>query len=625
MSILDDLLDTTAQIGAAGTALDGLTDSLGLFNSTASASAGALGGLREASGLFARASGEATKGAEGLAGAAKGAAPAVLNAGQAGGAAARGLDSLKSSAMGAVDRLKPAGGVLGAVTQALQALGPEGEAVAVILGIVVSVVTGLAQELWDLTRAAVAISQEKDALAETFGAITDGAKSGLDVVNELSDVATKLPFDEGKVLGWGKALAAAGKSGDALVQSVNAIAASAAIMKNNGEAALAFSKRLQTAADAGEKIKLDRRMQRMLAETGVRASELAAALGMPADKLSSMAIDAGKLGDAFEKALIQKGAGALDKMSLTWGSITGKLRDAWDDLFEDLGPAVQPLMRGIRDLFAEFSAGSTIQSGAKSAVTSFFTTLLGWATRATHALHVGFLEIQIGALRVYIFLAPLVQIMRALWTNATVLRGLKVIFVLLATPIAIIVGLVGAIVAGIVILGTIVSYVGGLIVGAFSYVVGAISGFVSALIKGGSSGATGFISGLVSGIKAGAGLVAGAVKDLAAGAVGSFTSFFQIKSPSRLMKAHGKQLPAGAAEGVDEGAVKLEQAMDGMWEMPRGRGRARASATGGRGKLADKIEIIFKGRADEFEEFRAKMEAWLDQQEAAGPEPEPST
>jgi hypothetical protein len=84
-------------------------------------------------------------------------------------------------------------------------------------------------------------------------------------------------------------------------------------------------------------------------------------------------------------------------------------------------------MRDVRDFFAEFSAGETLQQGAKSALTSFFQTVLGWATKAMHAVHVGFLEIQIGALRVYIFAAPLVRLMRELWSNALVLRGFKVL------------------------------------------------------------------------------------------------------------------------------------------------------------------------------------------------------
>lgn len=536
--------------------------------------------------------------------------------------AAAAMSSLAGSATNLVEGLTPTSGALGAVSGALRAMGPVGLAAAAAIGVLVAVVGGAAVALHGLLVEAIAISQEKDALAETFAAVIDGAESGMDAVNELSDVAGKLPFAEDKVLGWAKSMGAAGKSGEELVQSLNAIAASAAIMQDNGAAAEAFSKRLQTAADAGEKIKLDRRMQRMLSETGVRATELAKALGVPADKLSSMAIDAGKLGDAFEKALIVKGAGALEKMSLTWGSITGKLRDAWGDLFEDLGPLVQPLMREIQSFFAEFSAGTTLQSAAKSGLTSFFATVFSWATRTTRTLHIVFLEIQIGALKAYIFLAPVVRIMRAIATNAEFLRGIKAIFIGIAGAIGLVVAILAINVASFVAFWAAVAFVLGAMVGRFFYVIGVITGFVSALISGGKEGALGFVRGLVEGIRGGASMVAEAVKELASGAVGAFTSFFQIRSPSRLMKAHGRQLPAGAADGVDEGAIQLEKSMDGVWEMPKKKGVGREG--GGRGKLADTVTIIFQGRAEEFDDFRAQMEAWLDQQEAAGPEAEPA-
>lgn len=599
MSILDELLEATEAIGGADTALAGLTDTMGLFKNAATGTARA---------------------AEQLTTTTRSIAPAVLNTGKAAGAAARGLDSLKQSATQALDRLKPTSGVLGAITTALENMGPKGKAAALILGVVVAVVTAGARAFWSLTEAAVAFSQEKDALAETFAAITDGAKSGLDVVNDLSDVAAKLPFDEGKVLGWGKAMAAAGKSGDALVQSLNAIAASAAIMQDGGAAALAFSKRLQTAADVGEKIKLDRRMQRMLAETGVRASELAKALGVAEDKLGSMQIDAGKLGDAFEKALIAKGGGALEKMSLTWTSIRGKLADAWGDLFEDLGPAVQPLMKAIRDFFAEFSAGTALQGAAKGAITSFFATVLGWAAKAVHALHVVFLEVQIGALKAYIVLAPLVRIFRAIMNNAEVLRGLKTILVIIAGAIGLVVVAIAAVGATFLAVWTVISFVVGAISTAFSYVLGVVVGFVQSLASGGTAGAKGFIAGIVSGIKSGIGMVADAVKQLATGAVDAFTGFFQIKSPSRLMHKHGEQLPAGAAEGVDDGAVELEQSLDGMWEVPKAKRREGGKRSPTRIVHVDTIN--FHGRADEFDDFRAKAERWLEELAFGGDEQE---
>lgn len=532
------------------------------------------------------------------------------------------MQALGDQANNALDRLRPTSGVLGTISSVLESMGPKGRAIALVLAAIVTVATAAAAALWGLVKAAVTLSQEKDALAATFDAITEGATGGLKIVNELSEVAARLPFGEEKVLAWGKAMAAAGKSGAELEQSLVAIASSGAIMRDNGDAALAFSKRLQTAADVGEKIKLDRRMQRMLAETGVRASELAKALGIPEQSLSKISVDAGKLGDAFEKALISKGAGALNRMSLTWTSISAKLGDAWEDLFEDMGSAVDPLMTAVRDLFSEFFTGATLQEGTKGIVTSVLKTILDWATRVIRAVHIGFLELQIGALKAYIMFAPLISVLKMVLTNAEFLRGIKTILVIIAAAI-------GLVIAGVGVMGAAFATATGLAVTAFGavqgailWVIGLITGFVQAMITGGTEGGSGFITGLIDGIKAGATAVANAVSDVAKNAEAAFTGFFEIRSPSRRMYRHGRQLPAGAAEGADDGAIQLEKSIDDIWRVPtQGKGGRRG---GGRGRLAETINFVFQGRKDDFEDFRAFIEKWLDQQEAAGPEPEPA-
>lgn len=537
-------------------------------------------------------------------------------------ASGQAMQALGDQANSALDRLRPTSGVLGTISSVLESMGPKGRAIALVLAAIVTVATAAAAALWGLVKAAVTISQEKEALAETFDAITEGASGGIKIIDELSEVAGRLPFGEEKVLAWGKAMAAAGKSGAELEQSLVAIASSGAIMRDNGDAALAFSKRLQTAADVGEKIKLDRRMQRMLAETGVRASELAKALGIPEQSLSKMSIDAGKLGDAFEKALISKGAGALNRMSLTWTSISAKLGDAWEDLFEDLGPAVDPLMTAVRDLFSEFFTGATLQKGTKSILVDVLSTILGWATRAVRAIHIGFLEAQIAGLKLYIALSPLIDIFMVIFTNSLVLRGIKTIFAIIAIAIGLVVAGFAAMGIAIAVVGAIFGFFAGLVQSAILAIVGFIEGLVESFITGGTEGASGFIDGIVEGIRNGAAAVATAVSDLAKNAEAAFTGFFEISSPSRKMKRHGRQLPAGAAEGADEGAIQLEKSIDDIWRVPPRAGGGRRG--GGRGKLAETINFHFQGTREDFDAFRANIEKWLDQQEAAGPEPEPA-
>ncbi len=539
-------------------------------------------------------------------------------------ASTKALNALGESAARGAERLAPTSGALGAVTDALSALGPKGRAAAAVISVIVTVVTAAAVAFWNLATAAVSVSQAKDALVETFGALGDGTQTGKELFATIEAIADRLPFAGAQTEKWAQSLLAVGKQGPALEQSILAIASATALMGDEGgRAAEGLTKRFALMADTGQKVKLERRLLSQLAEAGVSAKALAAELGLAPEKLGGMSLEAGKLGEAMERALITKGAGALARMSLTWKSITAKLGDAWEDLFEDLGPSVEPLMSAIHDLFSEFAPGSTLVNAGKGVMASFFDTVFGWATRVVRALQIMFLEAQIGALKAYVALAPLIKIFVLIFTNALVLRGIKTILVLIAVAAAAVVVALGAMGAAMAFVGGIFSAVGAVIWAAVLSIIGAIEGVVETFITGGTKGAEGFITGMVQGIKTGASEVAQAVRDLAATVEKTFTDFFQIKSPSRLMAKHGRQLPAGQAEGVREGAPEVREAMDDLWSPPRARagGAPRAS---GRAKLAETINFHFQGRREDFDDFRAYIEKWLDQQEAAGPEPEPT-
>lgn len=537
---------------------------------------------------------------------------------------AQAMNALGQSASNAVDRLTPTSGVLGTISEVLSAMGPKGRAIALVLAAIVTVATAAAAAIWALVTATVRLSQEKDALAETFGALGDGTRTGRELLGTIDDIAARLPFAESKTHAWGKALLAVGKQGPELERSIVAVASATALMgAEGGRAAENLIKRFALMADTGQKVTLDRRLLSGLAEAGVSAKALADQLGVAPEKLGKMKLDADKLGEAFERAVIAKGAGSLQRMSLTWTSISAKIGDAWEDLFEDMGSAVDPLMTAVRDLFSEFFTGATLQKGTKSILVDVLSTILGWATRAIRAIHAGFLELQIGALKAYIMFAPLIAVLKMVLTNAEFLRGVKTILVIVAAAIGLVVVAAGVMGAAFAAATGLAVTAFGAIQGAIMWVIGVIVGFVQAMIAGGQEGGSGFITGLIEGIKTGATAVANAVSDVAKNAEAAFTGFFEIRSPSRKMKRHGRQLPAGAAEGADEGAIQLEKSIGDMWQMPReSRGARRGGA---RSKRAETINnFYFQGTRDDFDAFRANIEKWLDQQEAAGPEPEPA-
>lgn len=495
--------------------------------------------------------------------------------------------------------LMPTEGIMGQVVSMLSQLGPKGMAVAVALVVVTAAVSAVAAAIYGMASAAIRFSQEKDAMLATFDALAGGAEVAADIADMIDAMALELPFTGDKLAGWAKSLLAAGISADQLEGKITAIASATALMgESGGAAAEALMKRFAMAAEAGQQVKLDRRVLSQLAAAGVSATSLAAALGVPAEKLSSMSIAADKLGNAMEKALVDKGAGALQAMSLTWKTITDRFHDAIGDLFEDLGPAVRPFMAEVAALFAEFNAGGAIMGTTKGVVTSVLTSLFSLATKVVHALHYGFLVVEIAAFKVAIAIAPIVLWLRAVLSNAVVLRGLAIALAVLALPFVLLAVAIALAFAPLFILMAIfaaIAFAVGAVVTAVLWLLGVIYDFAASALSalggwasGAISAAGDFISGLVSGIVSGGGAVIAAVGRLASSAVSSFKAALGISSPSKVMMRFGGYTAEGFASGMDAGTVRVQASArrmsgEAVGEIAMGARGPGAAGRGGRG------------------------------------------
>lgn len=70
------------------------------------------------------------------------------------------------------------------------------------------------------------------------------------------------------------------------------------------------------------------------------------------------------------------------------------------------------------------------------------------------------------------------------------------------------------------------------------------------------------INGVIRGLEAAGSALWDAITNIARGAFNSVKSFFGISSPSKLMRDQiGKQIPAGMAEGIEEGADEVDESM----------------------------------------------------------------
>lgn len=100
------------------------------------------------------------------------------------------------------------------------------------------------------------------------------------------------------------------------------------------------------------------------------------------------------------------------------------------------------------------------------------------------------------------------------------------------------------------------------------------------------------ITGIANGIGAAASIVWDAAKSAAKGILDAFIDFFEIGSPSKLMRREAKWIPAGAALGVEDGIplvtdamAELDDAVTGGYDISGARG------TGGGGGLTQIINV----------------------------------
>ncbi len=551
-----------------------------------------------------------TKKMQDFAEAAKGAKSPVDDTGKA-------VDMLK-------DRMPQLDGNLGKAQQALAKLGPAGVAAAAAFAVVVIAVTAVIGAFVKLAAAAIAVSQQRDALANTFAALSTGAETGEQLVAAMDDVAHALPFTEARVNAWAKALMGAGLEGEVLADRVRGIASATALMGDEGGAAAEnLFKKLASGGQAAEEISKAIKAgggeaAEQLAKMGIRSADLAKALGTTPDKMKTMTVTAAQLGDALQKALIEKGAGSLEAMSLTWESITGKLGDAWDDMFKGLGDSVQPFMAAVKDLFAEFAIGSTAQVTTKELLTAVFTEVFAVATKVVNFIHKGFLMVEIAAFKVATAMLPIVRIIMAIASNAMVLDGLFFILKTIGVLVLAIAAPLFAVTAAFWAVGTVVFAVLSAIVGAILWCVGdtvRAFGVMTSTISNWASSAwaagTNWVMGIVGSITGGVGMVVDAVKNLASSAMSAFTGFFKIHSPSQLMADTAIHIPGGAVEGIEAGTGDVEGAMEemstaGMGGASKGFAKSAAGASSS-GDGGINVVVHYNGTREDFPDFESRV------------------
>jgi hypothetical protein len=492
--------------------------------------------------------------------------------------AAQGLKEQREESEGVAREFKALTASGDSAAESLEGVRRMAESAAEAFAIGAVIVAAYATVLGEAASMAVRLTQEKDQLRATFDAL-NGAGTGGALLDELEDLAAQLPFTGDKLNAWAKGLLSAGIKGDALQTSIKAIAAATAIMQEGGGvAAEGLIKRFALAAETGAKITIDKKILKQLSEAGVLAGDLAKQLGVAPEKLTGMTVGADKLGSAMQQALIVKGAGPLKALGNTWGTISAKLNEGFEDAFEDLGELVRPFMAEMQSLASEFYAGSAAGEDWKSAIKGALTGAFEVATNFVHFIHRGFLEAQVAVLQFRLALKPVTSLLGQLGAGSAavnvalyVLKGTCIAIAIVLGVVAVAVGLIAApfLMVGAAILFVVdtlddaiahfddlktgVSDAGASVLSSVSsFVTGAVSFLLMLPIEAAKAGAN-FVLGLVQAIAGGSGAVAGAVKGLAMSAVNTITGALQIRSPSRVMMRVGGYVSEGLAQGISGG------------------------------------------------------------------------
>lgn len=523
-----------------------------------------------------------------------------------------------------------ADGATGKFSAALKALPPQAQAVVAAVTATIAVLTAAIAVLVSWTSTAIASAQGRDALLATFNALGQGRGAGAGALAITEKLGRELPFTTAKINTWARSLLQSGVANKDLESAIRSTANATALMGEEGGASvLEFKKQLAQSKFAAMAFVATIKMggpeaAAKLATMGLRAADLAKQLGVTPQAMKGMAISAAQMGTALDKALRVKGAAALENLGLTWEVIKGKFDEGVGSIFSGMGDAVRPFMQAIKDLFGEFNKGTPGINAAKNGMTSFLTLVFTWGAKAVVSLHKGFLMLEIAAFQVAIAMLPIVRWIMAIASNATFLNGL--VLVLKAIGIAVLV--VGAAMAVVIGLSLIVAASFAALAGAIVYAVlyavsavvefftyidslgpamkAAIVGWASAAYKGASE----FVTGIVSAITFGKGPVADAVKALASSALSSFTSFFKIKSPSRVMMQMGGYVAEGAAVGIEEGAGGVSDAAENMaasGQSGAAKGFSRGGAKASGGGDTYNITVEYSGKRED----NPDLESWL--------------
>lgn len=428
-------------------------------------------------------------------------------------------------------------------------------------------------------------------------AAAGGAANGAALGTQIEALAGKVSTSREELAGLANELARTGMRGETIVDTFNAVAQASDAM--GSEAA----NKIRGLVEAG---RLSQRLfvnRESLVGSGVAFDEVAERLAASMKigvKDARAALAEGRvplgLGAKVLRETIEKKFGELNaRKMLDLGVQSQKFRESLLGLTKDV--KLEPLLKGV-ERFRLLLDESTVSGAAlKKLVTVFGNGAVSIFGKATPIAEQFFKGLVIGGLTLTVAVLKMRKSLNETFGDTKLLGNIDLLGASLkagqyaAVSIAAVLGLVAVAVGA-------VGYSAAASIGTMQKLWGLLTGFHARLsAMSWSDIGTNIVDGIVSGVTGGARKLKDAVVGLADTARKAFTTRTEIRSPSRVFQRDGRQLPAGTAKGVEQGAGLVRRAVDRMVPEPP-IGGAKAARAGGGGAVERVLRIVLEVKGD---------------------------
>lgn len=437
-----------------------------------------------------------------------------------------------SSLTDLADKVGPVGEVLG---------GPVVAGAAMAVASLVALGTAVGAVTVGFAALGIEASEARNRALATLSALGGGAEQANALYESLGAARDQLGMTREQLVPLTAQLLGMGVAADSIPSKLKALATVKATGIEGGVAEyLAITKNLEAHVPVTAKALAN------LYKTGVNVNEIAAAMGVSVKQLQA-GLKAGTLNasafqSALDKAVTDKGAGALANQAKSLGAQWDNLKEKFLDLFE--GVDASPLLDALKDLFSVVDQINPSGQAAKAGITGVLNTIFKTAAKVLPYIKIGIEKFIIVVLKAYIAI-------KTHWSLISpILKSLAIGF---GVIVGIVIAVVGVVLGFVAVLGALGTALAAGVVALVGFVA---QGLVALYdwVKGAPEIAAKFIEGLVSGITGGAAKVIDSVKGLGKSVLSGMKSVLGISSPSKEFAKLGEYAGAGFAMGLD-GAV----------------------------------------------------------------------